>query len=146
RSISEIFETYGEDAFRSGERRVISRLLDGPPHVLATGGGAFLDPETRALIARKSVSVWLKADLSVLAKRVGRRNHRPLVEGKDPLTVLQAQAAERYPLYGEADIVVETGENRHGVAVQAILEALASRAAERASGQAPHKAMGRTGS
>src|SRR3954471_17720261 len=88
RSISEIFADLGEPAFRDGERRVIARLLDEPPHVLATGGGAFVNDETRALILRKGVSVWLKADLEVLARRVARKNNRPLLAGKDAAQVL----------------------------------------------------------
>jgi len=96
RSIIDIFEAFGEEAFRQGERRVIARLLEGPPHVLATGGGAFLDPETRLLIGEKAISVWLKADLEVLARRVARRDTRPLIAGKDPMAVLQEQALERY--------------------------------------------------
>lgn len=133
RSIVEIFEAFGEAAFRDGERKVIARLLEGPPHVLATGGGALCDPQTRQALAGKAITVWLKADLGLLAKRVGRRDHRPLLAGKDALEVLEAQAAERYPLYAEADIVVETGETAHHVAVQAILAALANQeAAEKA--------------
>lgn len=128
RTIPEIFATFGEEAFRDGERRVIARLLAGPPHVLATGGGAFVDPSTRALIARHAVSVWLKADLEILARRVGRRGGRPLVEGRDPLEVLKAQAAARYGAYGEADLVVETGDGAHQTAVDAIVKALAERA------------------
>jgi shikimate kinase len=128
-SVSEIFAELGEAAFREGERRVIARLLEGPPHVLATGGGAFVHPQTRDLIARKAVSVWLKADLEVLARRIARRGHRPLVAGKDPLTVLKAQAEVRYPQFETADIIIETGEAAHQVAVAAILRALAARAA-----------------
>src|SRR5262245_30763384 len=85
RSISDIFADLGESAFRDGERRVISRLLEGPPHVLATGGGAFMNPDTRALIKSKAVSVWLKTDLEVLARRVARKDTRPLLAGKDPM-------------------------------------------------------------
>jgi len=125
-SITEIFEKYGEAAFRDGERRVISRLLEAAPHVLATGGGAFNDPQTRRLIREKAISVWLKADLQVLARRVGRRDTRPLLIGKDPMAVLQAQADDRYPAFAEADIVIETGEAPHHVAVEAILTALGS--------------------
>ena len=127
-SISEIFAKFGEAAFRDGERRVIARLLDGPPHVLATGGGAFNDPETRRLIREKAVSVWLKADLEVLAARVRKRDTRPLLIGKDPMEVLSAQARDRYPAFAEADITVETGESPHLVAVEAIIRALAARA------------------
>jgi shikimate kinase len=132
RSIADIFEQYGEASFRDGERRVIARLLDEPPHVLATGGGAFVIPETRALIKQKAVSVWLKADLELLARRVGRKDTRPLLTGRDPMEVLKAQAEARYPAYGEADIIVETGETAHHVAVDAIIKALAARATETA--------------
>jgi shikimate kinase len=128
RPIAEIFAQYGEAAFRDGERRVIARLLAEPPHVLATGGGAFVSDETRLLIKQKAVSVWLKADLDVLARRVGRKENRPLLTGRDPIDVLTAQAQARYPLYAEADIAVETGDTPHQVAVEAILKALATRA------------------
>jgi shikimate kinase len=127
RPIPEIFAIFGEQAFRDGERRVIARLLNEPPHVLATGGGAFMNPETRRLIKEKAISVWLKADLEVLARRVGRKENRPLLAGKDPLAVLAAQAQERYPAYAEADIAVETGDTPHQTAVEAILKALAER-------------------
>ena len=124
RSISDIFTDLGEAAFREGERRVIARLLDQPPHVLATGGGAFMTPDTRALIKSKAVSVWLKADLEVLARRVGRKDTRPLLAGKDPLEVLQAQADARYPHYGLADLTVETGDCAHHVTVEQVIQAL----------------------
>lgn len=124
RTISEIFETYGEAAFRDGERRVIARLMDEGPHVLATGGGAFVNDETRALIKQRAVSVWLKADLELLARRVARKDNRPLVRGKDPLAVLAELAAVRDPLYAQADLVVETGDTPHGEAVEAVLAAL----------------------
>jgi shikimate kinase len=123
-SISDIFAGLGEPAFRDGERRVIARLLDDTPHVLATGGGAFAQPRTRDLIRQKAVTVWLKADLQTLARRVARRDHRPLVAGKDPMTVLEAHALERYPHFALADVVVEVGEAAHQVAVEAILDAL----------------------
>jgi shikimate kinase len=127
RPIAEIFEQYGEAAFRDGERRVIARLLAEPAHVLATGGGAFMHPETRALIKAKAVSVWLKADIEILARRVSRKETRPLLAGKDPLDVLSLQARDRYPAYAEADIVVETGDTPHQAAVEQILRALAER-------------------
>lgn len=127
RSIPEIFAAYGEPAFRDGERRVIARLLEGEPHVLATGGGAFVNPETRALIKEKAISIWLKADLDVLARRVGRKDNRPLVRDRDPLAVLQEQAEARYPFYAEADLTVQTGDTPHQEAVTAILEALRER-------------------
>ncbi len=130
RSIPEIFDQFGEAAFRDGERRVIARLLEEPPHVLATGGGAFVNPDTRALIKHKAISVWLKADLEVLAKRVSRKDNRPLLTGRDPMDVLTKMAEERYGAYGEADIVIETGETAHNVAVDAIIKALSARAKE----------------
>jgi shikimate kinase len=127
-SISEIFRDLGEKAFREGERRVIARLLEEPPHVLATGGGAFIDEETRTLINQRAISVWLKVDLEVLARRVARRDTRPLLTGKDPMEVLLAQAEARYPAYAEAHITVETGETAHQTAVDAIIAALQERA------------------
>src|SRR5690606_19337852 len=103
---------------------VITRLLEDPPHVLATGGGAFITPETRALIKERSISVWLKADLEVLVRRVGRKDNRPLITGKDPLEVLTDLAAVRYPIYAEADVVVETGDTAHHVTVDQVITAL----------------------
>lgn len=129
RTISEIFAQLGEPAFRDGERRVIARLLEEPPHVLATGGGAFVNAHTRALIKEKAVSVWLKADIPVLVKRVGKRNNRPLLAGKDPAEVLSRLAEERYPAYAEADIVVETGDGAHSIAVDEIIRLLTAREA-----------------
>jgi shikimate kinase len=124
RSIPDIFNDLGEPAFREGERRVIARLLDQPPHVLATGGGAFMSLETRGLIKAKAVSVWLKTDLEVLARRVARKESRPLLAGKDPIAVLQAQAEARYPAYAEADVTVETGDAAHHVTVDQVIQAL----------------------
>jgi shikimate kinase len=126
RSIPDIFADLGEPAFREGERRVIARLLDEPPHVLATGGGAFMNAETRALIKARSISVWLKADLEVLARRVSRKDNRPLLAGKDPLEVLKEQAEARYPAYAEADVVVETGDAAHHVTVDQVIQALSA--------------------
>ncbi|MFL5295964.1 MAG: shikimate kinase [Phenylobacterium sp.] len=126
RSISDIFSDLGEAAFREGERRVIARLLDLPPHVLATGGGAFMNDQTREVIKSRAISVWLKADLEVLARRVARKDTRPLLAGKDPLQVLQAQAQARYPFYAQADITVETGDAAHNVTVDQVMKALAA--------------------
>jgi shikimate kinase len=126
RSISDIFIELGEPAFREGERRVIARLLDEAPHVLATGGGAFMAPQTRDLIKARAVSVWLKTDLDVLARRVSRKANRPLLADKDPLQVLQDQAAARYPAYGEADVVVETGDAPHHHTVDQVIQALSA--------------------
>ena len=130
RTISDIFTVFGEAAFRDGERRVIGRLLDEAPHVLATGGGAFVQSETRDLIKRKAISVWLKADLDLLAKRVARRDHRPLLVGKNPMDVRAAHARDRYPAFEQADIVVETGDAAHHVAVDSIIRALVGHAAK----------------
>jgi shikimate kinase len=124
RSIPDIFADLGEAAFREGERRVIARLLDEAPHVLATGGGAFIDPRTRELIKAKAISVWLKTDLEVLAKRLTRKDNRPLLTGRDPLEVLKAQAEARYPAYAQADLVVETGDTPHHATVDQLLRAL----------------------
>ncbi len=126
-SIAEIFEQFGEAEFRAGEHRVISRMLNDPPHVLSTGGGAPVHAETRRLLKEKAVTVWLKADLEVLARRVARKDTRPLLRGKDPLEVLRAQAEARYPFYGEADIMVEIGDGSYQHAVDAILKSLKSR-------------------
>jgi shikimate kinase len=127
RSISDIFSEFGEADFRDGERRVIARLLDDPPHILATGGGAFMNEETRALIKTKAVSVWLKVDLETLAKRVGRKDTRPLLKGRDAREVLSDLAAVRYPVYAEADITIESGDTPHHATVDAIIKALKER-------------------
>ncbi len=129
RSVSDIFADLGEAAFRAGERRVIARLLDEPPHVLATGGGAFMNDETRALIKSKAISVWLRADIDVLVARVGRKNDRPLLRGKDPAETLRELAAVRHPVYALADITVDSIESPHSVTVNAIIDALSARAA-----------------
>jgi len=124
RTISEIFAEHGEAEFRAGERRVIARLLQGPPHVLATGGGAFMNPETRALIKEKAISVWLKADLDVLVRRCSRKDTRPLLVGKDVRQVLQELMRQRYPVYEEADIVLETDDRPANAAVDGLIKAL----------------------
>jgi shikimate kinase len=93
--------------------------------VLATGGGAFMDPRTRELIKGRSISVWLRTDLDVLARRLARKDNRPLLTGKDPMEVLKAQAEARYPAYAEADLTVETGDSAHHVSVDQLLRALA---------------------
>jgi shikimate kinase len=109
-TVAEIFERFGEQDFRDGERRVIARLLGQPPHVLATGGGAFMDAGTRDVIARRGVSVWLRADLDVLMVRVSRRSNRPLLQEPDPRAVMAALIERRYPIYAEADLTVDSGE------------------------------------
>jgi len=132
RSVEEIFAQHGECEFRRGERQVIARLLAGPPHVLATGGGAFVDTRTRALMKARAISIWLKAPLDVLMKRVTRRDHRPLLKEDDPEAVMRRLMQERAPIYAEADLVVETGAGPHNVAVLAILDALRTHLAARA--------------
>ncbi|MEZ5996337.1 MAG: shikimate kinase [Hyphomonadaceae bacterium] len=124
RSIADIFAERGECEFRRGERQVIARLLDGPPLVLATGGGAFIDARTRALMKQHAISVWLKAPLDVLMKRVAKRDHRPLLKEDDPRAVMEKLMDERYPVYAEADLTIETGTGPHNSAVAAILDAL----------------------
>jgi shikimate kinase len=133
RTIPEIFAELGETAFRDGERRVIARLLDGPPHVMATGGGAFMNAETRALIASRAISVWLKADVEVLVRRVGRKSDRPLLQGRDPREVLRRLAEERYPVYALADITIDSVEGPHSTTVQAIIAALRDHLAAKAA-------------
>jgi len=125
--IPEIFEKYGEDRFRSAEVRVIARLLAGGPQVLATGGGAFMNPDTRAAIREKGVSVWLKADLEVLLRRVKRRADRPLLKTDDPAKTLERLIAERYPVYGEADITILSRDVAHEKIVDEIVAALCGR-------------------
>jgi len=128
-TIPEIFERHGEAEFRAGERRVIARLLRGRPKVLATGGGAFMDPDTRQRIKARAISIWLRADLDLLMSRVAKRDNRPLLRQGDPHEIMERLMAERYPVYGEADIVVDSNEGPHDSVVDRILEALRLRAA-----------------
>jgi shikimate kinase len=125
KSIPDIFADHGEVHFRDGERRVIARLLENGRQVLATGGGAFMNEETRSSIKANSVSVWLKADIDVLLKRVAKRGGRPLLENRDPAEVLQNLINLRYPVYAEADITVESLDVQHTQMVNAVIEALA---------------------
>lgn len=124
-SIPEIFERFGEGHFRDGERRVIARLIDGQSKVIATGGGAFMNPETRALILEQAISVWIDAELDVIVDRVGRRNNRPLLQGKDAHAVLAELAEIRNPVYALADIHVRSQSTPHDATVNAIVEKLA---------------------
>jgi len=128
-TIAEIFEKHGEPYFRAGEARVIARLLDHGPQVLATGGGAFMNRDTRALIGQKGVSIWLKAELDVLMKRIKRRNDRPLLKSGDPAATLTALIAERYPVYAEADLTVLSRDVPHEAIVDEIVAALHQRLA-----------------
>lgn len=124
-SITDFFERYGEPAFREGERKVIARLLAGPRHVLATGGGAFMHPTTRALIKRLGFSVWLRADIGLLMERVLKRPTRPLLKNDDPRATMERLMAERYPVYAEADLTVDSNGGPHDAIVQRILSHLA---------------------
>ena len=126
-AIRDIFELYGEPAFRDVERRVVARLLDEPPRrVLALGGGAFVDPATRARVRERGVSVWLRADLGVLVRRTARRTERPLLNGRDPRAVLARLVEERHPVYAEADIVVDSGRGEVEEVVREVVAALAA--------------------
>ena len=125
-TISEIFAEHGEAFFRDGERRVIARLLGEGPQVLATGGGAVMNAETRDNIAAGGVSVWLKAELPVLMKRVRRRSNRPLLQAEDPDAVMQKLMDERHPVYAQSDLQVESRNVPHAVVVGEIIDALAS--------------------
>jgi shikimate kinase len=123
-SVQEIFDKLGEPEFRRGERRVIERLLNGPAIVLATGGGAYIDPETRVLLKEKATTVWLRADLETIWKRVSRRDTRPLLKRDNPRQVLADLHATRAPVYAEADIVVDSGEGPAADTVRLIREKL----------------------
>lgn len=124
-TIEEIFRNRGEAVFRDGERRVIARLLQQPTHVLATGGGAFIDPATREAIAKSGVSVWLRADLDVLFARVSRRSNRPLLQHSDPRGVLAELITLRHPIYAEADLTIDSGEGPAELTTTRVIAALA---------------------
>jgi shikimate kinase len=123
-SINDIFSAHGEPYFRAGEARVILRLLEGGPQVLATGGGAFMNDDTRAAIGAKGVSVWLRATLEVLSRRTKRRSDRPLLKGDDPQATLKRLIDERYPIYAKADLTVESRDVPHDAIVDEIVAGL----------------------
>jgi shikimate kinase len=123
-SIADIFAVHGEPSFRSGEARVIARLLENGPQVLATGGGAFINPETRARIEERGISVWLKADMDILSRRLRRRNDRPLLRTEDPAATLSELLAAREPIYSEAQLAVVSRDVPHEVIVEEIMTAL----------------------
>jgi len=123
-SIAEIFDRFGEAHFRDGERRVIARLVDGTPKVVATGGGAFMNEATRALILERATAVWLDADLETLTTRVARRDDRPLLRGKDPRRILGDLAEVRNPIYALAPIHVQSHAAPHEATVEAIMQKL----------------------
>ena len=124
KSIEDIFADHGEPYFREGERKVLSRLLRSGPQVLATGGDAFMNEETRAAVAEHGVSVWLRAELPLLVRRVAKRGNRPLLKGGDPEAVLQNLMTTRYPVYAQADLTVESRDVPHEVIVAEIAERL----------------------
>lgn len=123
-SVADIFQAHGEPSFRSGEARVIARLLENGPQVLATGGGSFMNPETRARIHEKGISVWLKADVEVLLRRVRRRNDRPLLRNDDPSMTLTNLLAAREPIYSEANLTVVSRDVPHEIIVEEIVTLL----------------------
>ena len=128
-SISDIFALHGEQIFRDLEQRVIGRLLETPELVLATGGGAWMQPEIRRQMQDKALTVWLKADLETLVERVERRDHRPLLQEGDKRQILQRLMDERYPVYGQADITVHSADGPHEGVVQSTIEAIAEHVA-----------------
>lgn len=126
-SIAEIFARDGEAVFRAVERKIIARLLtEHAPHILATGGGAFMDPQTRAVIRDHGVSVWLRAELDVLLARTARRTHRPLLNAGDPREILYRLMTQRYPVYAEAELTVISDERPPETTVELVVEALES--------------------
>jgi shikimate kinase len=126
-SVSEIFARFGEPYFREGERKVIARLLEEPPHVLATGGGAFIDEATRTHMARRAFTIWLKAPVGLLLARVKKRDTRPLLANGDMRATLERLLGEREPVYATADMTVESADEPHGAAVERIITALKTR-------------------
>ncbi len=129
-NISDIFAKHGEPYFRAGEARVIARLLEGGPQVLATGGGAFMHPQSREAIRAKGISVWLKAEYDVLIKRIKRRGDRPMLKTEDPGETLRRLMQERDPVYAEADVIVHSREVPHEIIIAEIISAVAPRLEE----------------
>jgi shikimate kinase len=124
-TIAEIFARHGEASFRSGEARVIARLLEGGPQVLATGGGAVMNDETRAAIKAKGISIWLNAEIDLLMRRISKRkNERPLLQTADPAATLRQLLTDRAPVYAQADITVQSREVPHEAIVSEIIDAL----------------------
>jgi shikimate kinase len=136
KSVQDIFRDHGEASFREGERRVIARLLESGPQVLATGGGAFMNEETRNNISSRGIAVWLRADIELLMKRVRRRDNRPLLKTDNPEDVMQTLIDQRYPVYGRADIIVESRDVPHSSIVSDVIRALAAyQRAQKAAGR-----------
>ncbi|MEM7652077.1 MAG: shikimate kinase [Pseudomonadota bacterium] len=141
-SIDDIFQCYGEVAFRDCERRVIARLLEGSPAVIATGGGAFMDDATRDLVLKQGLSIWLRADLELLLRRVSRRNNRPILKRGDPRQILTDLIARRYPVYGNAELVVDSADIPAEAMTQRVLDAIMARLEKTGDGQATKKCEG----
>jgi shikimate kinase len=137
-SIEDIFTFHGEEAFRDGERRVIKRLLDGPVHVLAAGGGSFMDAQTRATMAKRSTTVWLRAELDVLVRRVRRTNSRPLLRDGDPHEILSRLIEEREPVYAQAALTIDSGDGAADDVVDDIISKLHDLRAKEAADETPH--------
>ena len=119
-TISEIFEHYGESAFRDGERKVIARLLGEPPHILATGGGAFIDPATHDRLKQQAVTIWLKAPVELLLARTRRRDTRPLLRSGDPRATLERLLRDRAPIYEQADFTIDSEDGPHSAVVERV--------------------------
>lgn len=126
-SIPELFERYGEAEFRALEQRVIQRILEGGAQVLSTGGGAYMNSQTRRTISERAVAVWLRAELDVLMERVAKKQNRPLLKNADPRAVMQRLMDERYPVYAEADVTVLTRDEKKDVIATEVIDALARR-------------------
>lgn len=136
-SVSELFRRHGEESFRRGEAQIMARLLKSPPQVIATGGGAILHPQTRRLMKKHALSIWLKADLDTIVRRATRRKTRPLLQSGDPRATISRLMEERAPYYAQADVVVESRTGPHARTVEAIVETIEPLiAAERAPGKA----------
>ena len=125
-TVPELFERYGEAEFRALERRVIGRLVKDGPQVVATGGGAFINDETRAAIKRSCLSIWLKADLDILMDRVAKRQNRPLLKTADPRATMARLMDERYPVYALADVTVKTRDEKREIIADEVIEAVAT--------------------
>jgi shikimate kinase/3-dehydroquinate synthase len=123
-TIPEIFEAHGEAHFREGERKVIARLLQAGPQVLATGGGAFMAAETRERIRERGLSIWLRAEIGILMRRVARRDNRPLLKTADPEARMRMLMAERHPIYAEADVIIDSREVPHDIIVDEVIRGL----------------------
>jgi shikimate kinase len=135
-TVPELFDRYGESEFRALEQRVILRILEGGPQVLSTGGGAYMNADTRQAIGEHGVSIWLKADLDVLMERVVKKQNRPLLRNPDPRAVMQRLMQERYPVYAHADVTVTTRDERKEVIADEVVAALNGVLAERGAEQA----------